>query len=520
MALTLPAFSYPADLPGAPMQCIGNADRPVCAATAALAALLRGATLGGAAKKLREEQVHNSLYDGLKGRGVPPARALLWAKAVNGLRIGPMPVQDLAGKTLSQYQCTSAGMLSRAGGVLALGVGLGKTLTALLAAKWAATCADGASSRLWIICPLSAMFDAWEPYREWAEVYFAEVKIISMDSAHKLMGADKRLGGVVIFDEAHLVGRMTARRTKAAHEIRTAFDFGLCLTGTLLHGGVEKAMTVLDLAVPGAAQFATKWRAGEYFGCLEKNHFGCGLGQPTGKHAKAFHNYLARFVVSLTKDDPQVKNELTIPEQQLHDVVMGGAENEALDDCLIRIAKAQMQANPGVIPEAAATMHAALAEGAEAKLAWVLEQMDDPTIGVAVFAEYHTTLDLARKTLEDNGISFAYVDGSITGEARAEECRKFQAGEVQVFLGQIDASGTAVNLYRGFVSVTLDLTMKATNYAQMLGRTCRRGQTHECHHFDVVANALQLLCLRRLRAAEDFHREFTTYARQVLGGLT
>jgi hypothetical protein len=44
-----------------------------------------------------------------------------------------------------------------------------------------------------------------------------------------------------------------------------------------------------------------------------------------------------------------------------------------------------------------------------------------------------------------------------------------------------------------------------------LKRTCRRGQTRECHHFDLICNPVQAKCLKRLRSGEDFHLSLAEY---------
>ncbi len=133
---------------------------------------------------------------------------------------------------------------------------------------------------------------------------------------------------------------------------------------------------------------------------------------------------------------------------------------------------------------------------------------------MVLFAEYHTTLDLVEQKLRDGGISYVRVDGSVTGAARLEARERFQAGDVQVFLGQIEAAGESIDLYRAYLSVALDHTQKSWKYSQALKRTCRRGQTRECHHFDLVCNPVQARCLKRLRAGEDFHLSLADYQSQ------
>jgi hypothetical protein len=133
---------------------------------------------------------------------------------------------------------------------------------------------------------------------------------------------------------------------------------------------------------------------------------------------------------------------------------------------------------------------------------------DEP---VVLFAFYHETLNLAQEALDAAGITYVRVDGSVVGPDRAEAERAFQAGEVRVFLGQKTASSAALNLFRARVSVCLDWSQRAYDYPQMLGRTCRRGQTSECMHFDLIDNALQRDLVTKLRAGESFHLDLVRF---------
>ena len=514
--MQLPAFTYPHPLPGAGLQAVHGADRPVCAAVAALAAWHRGGALLGTARRLTRAEQGRVLLSALDERGIPAQRAETWCRGIAATPLrecydphAAMP-RTLAGLTPSQYQIDAALDLTVAGGLLGMAVGLGKTITSLYAAiaytrqRWAS------KERLWIFCPLNAM-GAWARYTAEMKTHFEDVRVVSIDSAHKLIGADRAAGGVLIIDEVHNAGHGTARRTKALFDIRLAFDTCIGLTGTLLHAGVEPALTMLDLAIPGAAGFATRWRAGDAFQCLVRKELGSRvvltLANPVAGAHERFNTLMKTYSVMLTKHSPAVRSEVTIPEQSLGRIDFGGA-GESIDDAIVRIALANV--NPDdTLPHASAVLHLALAEGADAKVGWIMDNLDDEP--VVLLAEYHATLKLMRDALDARKVPYSYVDGAVTGKARIEEVRKFQTGETHVFLGQVDAAGASIDLFRARVSVCIDHTQRATNYAQALGRTCRRGQVHECTHIDLVANAIQDLCVKRLRNAEDFHASLVTW---------
>jgi SNF2 family DNA or RNA helicase len=208
---------------------------------------------------------------------------------------------------------------------------------------------------------------------------------------------------------------------------------------------------------------------------------------------------------------------VTIPEQHLEVIEFGDPDGESIDDCIVRIATSMIDPETGELPHASAIIHAALREGNAEKTGWIIDNFDadEP---VVLLAEYHETLTLMRERLDADQIPYVYVDGGVVDGQRAHAVARFQAGEVPIFLAQIDAAGASIDLFRSHISIAIDHTQKANNYAQALGRTCRRGQVHECLHLDLVANCMQQLCVDRLRAADDFHTALSR-VREVLDSL-
>lgn len=493
--MTTPNIAYRIPLVGSGLQATGHADRPACAMAAAWAS--EAPLLGELRGKSADEA--NALLEAWAAQAdIPLDRLELWVDTIRGAKIPPgsWPA-TVNGLALSAYQHTAISRLGTAGGVLALDCGLGKTIAALAAAK-------AYGGRLVIICPLNAV-------PTWRRAAPAGTLIESMDSAHNLLGLPNT-GGVVIFDEAHLLGETTARRTKACHQLRLKFDQGLCLTGTLLHAGVQKTLSIIDLAVPGGALFSSRWKAGEYFHCLVKKQIPgrmvTVLEKPTGQHRASFLEYLSRHVVALTVDSTEVRAAFQLPEQHLYD-----AELEEpwlpLEQAAANLVLAKVDAGEPGIMSASECAHALCQAGAQSKVDWVMQHLEDEP--VVIFANYTATLDAMQQALQDAGKTFVRVDGSVTGAARGECQRKFQAGEAQVFLGQMTAAGVAMDLYRATYSIALDHSWRAADYAQALARTHRRGQTQETHHFDLVANVLQDRLVRRLRAGADFNASLPEY---------
>jgi len=500
----IPQFTYPVPGLNVRAQCVGGSDRPVCALTNCLST---PSSLGGLARLLTVEQREGACLRALEAHDVPASRARLWADSLTGARLGRPPNGAIGSLTLDPYQLDTIGGMLEGGGVMALSCGLGKTAPAILAAVQMA-----AGGRLWICCPINA-FPTWRRWLPELHHNFTEVRIISVDSMHKAF-PDAATGGVVIFDEVHMLGVTKTARTQEAHRIRRAFDYGLCLTGTMLHGGIEKTLSILDLAVPGLARFANRWEAGSYFNCLVKKDLGgrkvTSLVRPTGPNKEAFFKWLSFGCVSLNRHSESVKASVSIPNQILHQIDLGEPW-QPLHEVAAELALSILE-DTGKLPHAAEVAHLLCRSGVQAKIAWLLEAMRDNDEPVVVCAEYTDTLDAVETAINEAGIPYGRVDGAVTGKDRSEVQRKFQAGEIRVFLGQMDAATVSLDLDRACISVGIDHTWKAAAYDQFLGRTLRRTQQRECNHFDLCANSLQSKVVARIREQMDFDASLAEWA--------
>lgn len=493
-------ISYQITPPNTKMQAVASADRPLCALVSALAACRAGLRMGGMLPS--DRPVADAVLAELLRLDVPADRAEAWASAVNGLRHTFPITAEVVGATLNEYQINAVRNLSPCGGIIAMGTGLGKTITAIAAV----TAISQKRNRLWIAAPLNAM-GSWRRYEAELRQTWDEVGIVSLDSLHKLKFDSS--GGTLILDEVHLLGQVSARRTKAAHSLRARFDVCIGLTGTFLHGGIEKSLSMLDLAVPGGALFASRWGAGEYFACLAKKKIGTrtatALERPTGVAKERFFAFLGRLVSYVGKTDADVVEAIGLPGQYLHTVKLGQPWAE-IEDIAAQMVH-QIIAETGELPHAQAIAHALCSMGAGEKVAWLADALGDSA--VVVFAQYTATITAAEATLTDMGVTFATIDGTTSSIERTRIRDRFVAGEIRVVIAQQIAGGIGMDglQERTPFSACLDHSWRPDAYAQMTARTHRRGQTADCHHFDFICNALQQRVLARIRAGEVFDRE-------------
>jgi hypothetical protein len=455
----------------------------------------------------------------LQGNDIPLDRQEYWLQAHAGAKTncdgvtGTLYVPEV-------YQFYAANAMSSAGGVLAMGCGTGKTLTAEL---YALAVAPKLCGKPCIIATTLTAFRAWKPYLDrFKAMGYGSVHLISIDSLHKFEPAFPSAGGLLILDESHLLGSVTARRTKHAMRLRLKVDDALCLSGTMFHGGIPRALTNMNLAVPGLAGFSSAYNAAQHFGCLQQLMIP-GVGRvtkilkPEGQHFDAFKSFVTRrFVCALTKNSPLVASCVTIPEQDQETVEFGGPWMDVHTACVHEVRRA-IEANEG-IPHAMKVMQALAHQGIETKAQYILDMLSDGE-PLVVFCQYHESLNYLENLFKEEGISYARIDGSTSVDERGSIESAFSRGELRVILGQCVAAGVSISLTRSHRSVSTDISWRPEDYDQMLARTCRRGQAHRCRHTDLVANRFQSEILQRIRSGMVFDASVSAFqdARRATG---
>jgi len=501
----------------AKLQAVSTSDRELCAVVAAVAAYEMTGRIYGTLANKDPDAVFAWAQEMLVECNVSPLNFTRWVRAVMGDTFGDtyhLPSQVL-GLTLDLYQINCMKRLTVAGGVVGAFMGAGKTAMGTAGA----IAAKGSGERCWILCPLNAM-PTWERARD-AELihHFKEVRILSVDSAHKYTSV--REGDVLIVDEIHVAGSRSSRRAKAMHTIRSRFSVCFGLTGTLVHAGVESALSIKDLTVPGLALFARHWSAGETFHCLVRKDIGSRkvttLEKPTGVYRENWLAWLSHGVQLIAPGNKEVQAAFQLPGQILHELTLN-TPWPSLEEDVARVANAVF-AETGEFPHAQAVAHLLARDGLGQKIEWLCGELSalTPSDQLVIFAQYRDSLDGVEEALRDAKLTYVRVDGDVTGADRAEAERKFQSGEAQIFLGQIHAASVAMNLQAASSSITIDVSWSSIDYAQALCRTHRRGQEQRCAHVDLVANVLQARILDRLRSGQDFAAEASLYQETLRG---
>jgi SNF2 family DNA or RNA helicase len=144
------------------------------------------------------------------------------------------------------------------------------------------------------------------------------------------------------------------------------------------------------------------------------------------------------------------------------------------------------------------------------KIQWLEKLLLSSSSPLVVGARSVNTLDMVQGMLVKNGLSYRLIRGGINSNTRTDSIQEFQDDKVRVMLLQQVAGSESVTLTNACNSVLIDHDWSAITYTQFLARTCRRGQTKECNHYDLVLGPFQTAILQKLRAGERFDDETRT----------
>ncbi len=104
------------------------------------------------------------------------------------------------------------------------------------------------------------------------------------------------------------------------------------------------------------------------------------------------------------------------------------------------------------------------------------EILERPEEKVVVFSQWKRMNDLVAERLEESGIPFLYLHGSVPGPKRKDLLYNFRSDpEFRIFLST-DAGGTGLNLQRASALINLDLPWNPAVLQQRIGRVHRVGQ--------------------------------------------
>ncbi|CAM5242467.1 helicase [Streptomyces spiroverticillatus] len=307
---------------------------------------------------------------------------------------------------------------------------------------------------------------------------------------------------MVVADEAQHVKNPHSGTAKALRDIPA--DAKIALSGTPVENNLSELWSLLDWTTPGLlgshGHFRRRWIAAIEAERAERAEFGPPDGESGeyGDTAQRLAELVRPFLLRRRKSDPGIAPELP-PKTETDRPVALTAEQQALYESQVREVMGQIRSTEGIARSGLVlklltglkqicnhpahflkeTGDTALS-GRSGKLELLDELLDTITAedGAAlVFTQYVTMARLLEAHLRERGVPTLLLHGGTPVPRREEMVRRFQDGEVPVFLLSLKAAGTGLNLTRADHVVHYDRWWNPAVEAQATDRAYRIGQT-------------------------------------------
>ncbi|MEU0955877.1 DEAD/DEAH box helicase [Streptomyces niveus] len=408
--------------------------------------------------------------------------------------------------TLRDYQLRGLNWLHRMtslglGGCLADDMGLGKTIT-VIALHLHRQTEESAAGPTLVICPTSLMgnwqreierFAPGTPVRRFhgasrgldaladGEFVLTTYGTMRLD-APRLAAAE---WGMVVADEAQHVKNPYS---STAGQLRTiGAKARVALSGTPVENNLSELWAILDWTTPGLLGRLAAFRT-RYAEAVEG-------GDPGA--AERLSALVRPFLLRRRKSDPGIAPELP-PKTETDRAVSLTTEQAGLYEAVVRetlaaISEAGGMERRGLVMKLLTSLkqicnHPAqfLKEDESARVAGrsgkveLLDELLDTILAeeasVLVFTQYVQMARLLEQHLAARGVPTQFLHGGTPVRQREDMVRRFQEGEVPVFLLSLKAAGTGLNLTRAEHVVHFDRWWNPAVEAQATDRAYRIGQ--------------------------------------------
>jgi SNF2 family DNA or RNA helicase len=162
-------------------------------------------------------------------------------------------------------------------------------------------------------------------------------------------------------------------------------------------------------------------------------------------------------------------------------------------------------------------------EGVSAKLEELIREIEENTghHKALVFSQFTSMLQLIRAALDERGIPYLYLDGSVAAEERKRTVVKFQEEEdTRIFLISLKAGGVGLTLTAADYVYLVDPWWNPAVEQQAIDRSHRIGQEKKVFAYrmicrDTVEEKILQLQERKKNLASDLIADETGFVKQL-----
>ena len=394
------------------------------------------------------------------------------------------------------------------GGILADDMGLGKTvqvLSYLLAKK-----EGGQTLPSLIVCPASLVLN-WE---EECRKFTPQLTCVAVDgdAAHRaglakqwgqadivvtsydLLRRDEELYGqqsfyACILDEAQAIKNHSTQKYKAVCQVKSQVRFAL--TGTPVENRLGELWSIFSFLMPG---YLPSYKT--FCARFEKP-----IVQEEDQNAVRRLNQLTGPFI-LRRMKAEVLQELPPKTENIHRIELEPQQRKLYLAAVVD-AREKLRAAK---PEDKMAVFAVLMRlrqiccdprlvgdnwtGGSAKLDACMELVTAAVEGghrILLFSQFTSMLELLAKRLDEAGVSHFTLQGSTPKPVRAEQVRRFNQGEADVFLISLRAGGTGLNLTAADIVIHYDPWWNLAAQNQATDRAYRIGQRNPVQVYRLIA---------------------------------
>ncbi len=434
-------------------------------------------------------------------------RLRIYEKLKNFQTIEKIPPPKIANTTLRRYQQEGLNWLNflreyGLGGILADDMGLGKTLQMLSLLKVLQD--KGQLGTSVIVLPLSTMFN-WQNeiekftpslkgfsyhghQRKKSNDYFSNYDLILVSYQTLRMDADIFQTfnfDFLIMDESQYVKNAHTKAYRAVMDIPASHR--ISLTGTPVENNIFELWAQMNLVNRGILG-PLNWFRKVYGTPIQKYQ----NGSKTRELQKIIHPFLLRRKKEDVARDLPAKEEINIyseMEEQQRKIYLAYSgkyyedlskkmEEKMGPQLLAGILEAllrtrQIAVHPGLVDD----QYLSVPSGKFNRMMEMLEEAVTENHKLLVFSQFVKMLKITEKALAERGISYAYLDGSLSPQKRKMAIANFQQDKnLQVFLISLKAGGVGINLTEADYVFILDPWWNPAVENQAIDRTHRIGQ--------------------------------------------
>jgi superfamily II DNA or RNA helicase len=300
---------------------------------------------------------------------------------------------------------------------------------------------------------------------------------------------------LVVLDEAQAIKSPEARATRAVCQLEAGNR--LCLSGTPIENNLDELWSQFAFLMPGLLgdrrSFAKRFRTP-----IEKN------GDPLCR--EQLIQRIQPFILRRTKAEVATElppkhtilRRITLaPDQRelyetirgtLYETVREQMAERSLAQSRIIVLDALLKLRQACCDPRLVKLNAARAVESSAKLEDLLEMLGElipEGRRILLFSQFTSMLDLIKPRLQEVGIPFVELRGDTRD--RAEPVRRFQAGEVPLFLISLKAGGRGLNLTAADTVIHYDPWWNPAVENQASDRAYRIGQTRSVFVYKMIA---------------------------------